>query len=230
MGVGGALLAVGALKALELTELVPPLVYHVLIGAGLFGISVGILFLVRAIDNPLPGSISYEAREAKRTELRTIWEFAREELPECPSWNATKRHYNKTPDGFHLVERVIETRWWSYRSVVGFFTIVPVNDDGIKGLLEGSEFQEVFIAASFRSNRAKGLYVGSIAARGVRARGEALGYLRGSLRQLTGSGLRMVFTRPITTDGLRLAHHHDFSPVNSEADETELGLVYFRHY
>ena len=230
LGIGGALLAIGALQPLNLVTSVPPWAYKLVIAAGVGVIGIGLIYLLRSFENPFSGAISYESREAKRKELRTIWKFAQRMLPECPSWTATKRHYNKTPRGFHVVERIIETRWGTYTKVVGFLTIVPITVSGVKELMDGSEFQEGFIAPSFQSKDAQGIYAGSIAAHGARARGEALGYLRGSLQQLTQSGLGKVFTRPITEHGLRLAHHHNYSPVRPEVDEAELGHIYQRQY
>lgn len=231
LSLGCAFATVGALEPLEVVSGVPPWAYRALIMAGVAGIGASVFFyIIYYCRNFWLPAVAYDVREAKRRELRKIWEFAAAELPERPSWNATKRHYARIPNGFHVIERVVEMRYWTHSSIVGFLTIVPVTADGVRELLNGVEFRESFMAPSFESSIAKGLYIGSIAARGARARGEVLGYLRATLKQLTTSGLPIVFTRPITKDGLRLALKNDYAPVDASVADMELGYIYFRRY
>lgn len=172
----------------------------------------------------------YSARPAKRSELDPIQDLAEKYLPkeEVPSRNDTKQLFKKHPKGFYVVEKRKTRGTDERRKIVGFFTLGPINQLGAKELHKGKPFREEFLARSFKSDQAVGVYIGSVV--GVRgmAEGVATSYLLGRLDNLSDYGLHKVYTRPITMKGLELAKREYFEPVRDDVGPNELKHIYFR--
>jgi hypothetical protein len=105
------------------------------------------------------------------------------------------------------------------RRMVGFFSVFPVTKEAKELLslnqLKGTELIPQQIVS--RGHRAAALYIGGVGAKGFRARERTLGALMGHVAIL-GQKTPLVFTRPVTKDGLRIARQQGFEPVMKGAD------------
>lgn len=172
----------------------------------------------------------YSARLAKRNELDSIQDLAEKYLPnkEVPSRNDTKKIFKKHPKGFYVIEKKKVRGTEERRKIVGFFTLGPINQLGARELHKGKPFREDFLARSFNSDQAVGVYIGSVVGRRGMAEGVATSYLLGRLETLCDYGLRKIYTRPITMQGLELAKREHFEPVRDDVGPHELNQIYFR--
>jgi hypothetical protein len=233
LGVGGSVLGFGAVEQLLSDLPLPHAVYAVSLYGGALLFLVGVILTASSWEPPGMPEVTYEFRPIRRTELHSQLRLVRDLLGEAPPLRSVKDIYNANQKSIWLAERVA-----TYRSgtrsfkVVGFFSLVPLNEEAVALLeeerLDGLRFNSEHICPP--KQRPAGLYVGSIAVHGWRARGEILGYVRSRIDEAAESGIHLVYTRPITRDGLRLAKRHEFLPVADDCKDDELKRIYKREY
>jgi hypothetical protein len=160
---------------------------------------------------------SYDVQVADRGDLEDLHDFcekhAGEHFATLESW---RKRYDKNPDTFFMIKETRKKRFKTTLSLVGAFTIIPVNESA-RELLERDElnavtFSSTHIAAP--SEKPAALYVSGVVGSSFRGRGYALSFLKDRLKTELERGNSLVYTRPMTKDGLRLAKAHGFSPVN----------------
>lgn len=168
----------------------------------------------------------YEARKVTRGELVDAREFSMRFLPEVPPLEQLERIFeasrgcvwfvNESRHGFGLkrIERV------------GFFSLIRLTQAAVQlyehNNLNSFQLDRTHIAGP--RNAAPALYVGGLGARGFRARGWIVQYLRSRIDSFFEQGGKVVFTRPVTDDGLRLAEKLGFRPVDPA--RRSLGSIY----
>lgn len=160
---------------------------------------------------------SYEVEVAKRGDLEELHDFCERyvgaHFATLESWR--KRH-DKNPGTFFMLKEVRRKRFETKITLVGAFTIIPVNDTA-RRLLERDElsavtFSSTHIAAP--SERAAALYISGVIGSNFRSKGAVISFLKDRLKSEQERGNQLVYTRPMTADGLRLAKAYGFSPVN----------------
>jgi hypothetical protein len=236
IGVGGSLLSLGASEVEEKFRSLglPTGLSSAGIYFGAFLLAMGVAFIVVSVELPGRSIVRYEFRRIRRNELRPLLRFARRLLGQAPSLNQVKDLYNTNPNAIWVAERVKEHSASGITStkVVGFFTIVPLTDKAMRLVeeerLDGLHFTSEHIAGPKQKPAA--LYLGSVAAKGFQARAEILAYVRGRIEDEVERGSGIVYTRPISRDGLRLATKYSFLPVAENSASNELGRIYKKTY
>lgn len=160
---------------------------------------------------------NYDVQVADRGDLEDLHDFcenyAGEHFATLESW--TKR-YDKHPGTFFMLKETRKKRFETTVRLVGAFTIIPVNESA-RQLLEKDElsavtFSPTHIAAP--SEKAAALYISGVVGSSFRSKGFVLSFLKDRLKTEQERGNSLVYTRPMTDDGLRLTKAHGFSPVN----------------
>lgn len=229
LGVGGVFVTVSAAPIPDL----PWILSGVALYSGLGLVAGGLLLLAFSLQISLPlPEVEYEFRYIKRNELPKLMRFARRFLEELPPLRTVKAIYRTNPKCFWVAERHSVSRWSESRKWVGFFSVLPMQAAAVD-LLEREELTGLRFTSEHITTlkqQPKALYVGSIAARGFKAKAETLGYIKACVERAVDVGIRVVYTRPVSRDGLRLVRRHDFLPVSDDVEPNELGRVYKREY
>jgi len=160
---------------------------------------------------------SYDIQVADRGDLEDLHDFcenyAGEHFATIESW---RKRYDKHPGTFFMLKETRKKRFKTIVRLVGAFTIIPVNESA-RQLLEGDELSAVTFSPTHiaePSEKAAALYISGVVGSSFRSKGFVLSFLRDRLKTEQERGNSLVYTRPMTDDGLRLAKAHGFSPVD----------------
>lgn len=218
--IGGGLLALSGVKDQTTSIIkVPPVIFTLILVSGivlvLISITIGSYLLIPTIAGRK--LITYEAVLAQRGDLEELHEFFEKHVgPHFATLEAWRKRHDKNPRTFFMVKAITKRKFKKKEVLVGAFTIIPVTDTA-RGLLEKDQlsaatFSPEHIAPT--SEKPAALYISGIVGSNFRARGYALSLLINNLRMEKERGNHLLYTRPMTVDGLRLAKAHGFSPVN----------------
>jgi len=198
----------------------PPVVLTLILIVGVLLILVAtaigiILFLPLIIQHR--SLRTFEPVMAERGDLETLHEFCEKYMGShfatLESWR--KRH-EKNPGTFFMVKEFRKGRFKSQEKLVGAFTIIPVTELA-RELLERGDLSAVTFSPQHVASPlepAAALYISGLVGSNFKSRGFVLSYLVSRLRTEQGLGNHLLYTRPMTTDGLRLAKRYGFYPVN----------------
>jgi len=160
---------------------------------------------------------SYHIQVADRGDLEELHNFcekyAGEHFATLESW---RKRYDKHPGTFFILKETRKKRFKTTIRLVGAFTIIPVNESA-QELLERDELSAVTFSPTHiaePSQKAAALYISGVVGSSFRSKGVVLSFLKERLKTEQERGNSLVYTRPMTNDGLRLAKAHGFSPVN----------------
>lgn len=234
--VGVALLAVFGRKA-EINQLVvelPDWAFSVMLFGGLSSILVGLTWMlvpfavIKEWATSLLEAPRFKCREAKLNDLERLHEFAKEFFGDViATVESMRQWYRKNSQLFYLVHESTARAGKTTAVLVGFFELIPVTKGAVELLereeLSGTTFSEHHIAKPHGQPAA--VYVAGIAARGFRAKAWVLGRVEERLERYRRRGLA-IYTRPVTSTGLRLVKKHDFVPVGPRADDGGLLRIY----
>lgn len=118
--------------------------------------------------------------------------------------------------------------------MVGYYCIIPLNEKGTD-LVEAEKLDGTSIAPEHMIPHRKGrirktpssIYIGGVVAKNrIRIRQFVLGSLIAHLNQEFDNGVSIVFSRPVTDDGMRLIKKYDFKPVNKFVSQYEMNHIY----
>lgn len=230
LGVVAVLLALAVVKGSSVDPHLPGSVYQ----AAFWAAIIAFLLLFAAWLLALFGDWLYRGviesfRSLKRSELQDLVPFFDRVVGgERPSLNELKKIFNANSDVFKVLEKVVQYNQKKRSELVGFCTIVPMKRDAEQLLateqLNGLRMNAEHIASSMKQARV--LYIGSIGAQGSKPRAAVLNYVLGVMDDAAGHGVRKVYTRPVTKDGLRVALRYGFEPVMADAKPDELKRLY----
>jgi hypothetical protein len=100
------------------------------------------------------------------------------------------------------------------KTLVGVFKVLPLAQDAV-ALIESEQVTGANLTAEHLvkfGERAAGLYIGDVAAMNRRAKGEVVRRLRLIVQQYAANKVP-IYTRPLTSDGVRLVRKYLFVPV-----------------
>jgi hypothetical protein len=184
----------------------------------------GTLILLWALIGWVVNNVNIEqpdVRQAERGELKKVLRFAARLIPETPTLRTAKNLLNRNPSILWVLEKKGGVFGMEWRRLVGFFSLLPVTSDAArslrKGDLEGIHFGPDHICSPGQFSPS--LYIGALAATRGHARDQLLMYLRGRIEEEVAHGVRELFARPVTQDGLRLVKRHGFECVVSRDDD-----------
>jgi hypothetical protein len=168
----------------------------------------------------------FDAKPVKRGELAEIRELSLRFVPQVPSLAQVQSVFEAGRRCFWFVELTEKSRGSKKSRRVGFFSLLPLTAQAValfeRNSLDGLRLDRTHICGP----RAKpaGLYIGGMGAAGFRARGWLVQHLRARIDHFFEDGGTVVFARPVTDDGLRIAQGIGFFPVVQ--DQQGLGNVY----
>lgn len=168
---------------------------------------------------------SFEASHVKRKELEDVRSLSADFITQVPSLAHLQAIYDAGRCCVWFVEKK-SGRWGERSKKIGFFSLIRLTDQAI-GLLstnsiDAFRFDRSHIAGP--KKKSKALYVGGLGAHGLRGKGWLVQHMRGRISQFFSEGGEVVFTRPVTEDGLRIAKKLKFVPAVSGQDG--LGNIY----
>lgn len=146
-----------------------------------------------------------------------------------PSVNALKAMFSANKNIFRFYKRKSMRGEKKIVEVKGFCTVIPMNKAAEellrKGELNGLKMDGTHIAGV--KDRCSVFYIGSIGGEGAHAKAAVLTYVLGVVDEFSQRGCTRVYTRPITTDGLRVAKAYGF--VRADGDGAlELGELCYK--
>lgn len=226
LAVAGSMIAVSSTDLLgaNAAELKEPLetmgVVFVIIG---FGLIVWPFIPERAHKD-------YDPRRAKRGDLKVIYDLCNRVFDgEVSSFNKMKQWFNHNKNIFYVIEEIRRKAGFKRSKIVGYYSIIPLTKSAAtlvkKEELYGTDFTTEHIAKETETPAA--YYIGGVAAKGWRAKGVAVNYLKGKALDLHDNVFMPFLTRPITRDGLRLAQKYDFFPIR-ETTKNPMSVVHIR--
>ena len=201
----------------------PDVLFVVALLLGFFAIAVAVVigsymawlrFIERRAEHLFVPSVVAE------TELEEYHEFCSSLLPDgLASLARWRERMRKNKDIFFAIHEVKIAKFQSRKTMVGAFSLTPITDETAQLLVEekitGLDFVDDHLCAP--AEKPASLYLTAIAAKGFRARGLTVSFLREQLLGAVQRGIKQVLTKPHTADGLRLAQKFEFVPINRHA-------------
>lgn len=198
-----------------------------------FGVFLLLLLFIAAVARPLiswtTADKSLGIRFAKRKEIEDFLPFYQSVIGgPMPPMNEVKRTFKVNGEILRFLEHITRGRNTEKKKLVGFCTVLPLKREAV-ALLEREQLNGLKLTrdhvCSPRETPAA-IYIGSIGAKGSEAKAAILHYVLGVIHDQAAHGVRCVYTRPTTKDGLRVAKQYGFSPVAENAGANELGRMY----
>jgi hypothetical protein len=176
---------------------------------------------------------SFECRAVSRDEIKSLLHFSSHLLPgSVMPLRDVKTIHQVNPSALFIGERTWRLWGLEITRKVGCFSLLPLTREAsellAKEALDGLSLTPLHICKPNRKPAA--LYLGSIAAKGFRNKADIILYVKGRLSDEVDRGVRVIYTRPISKDGLRLAHRHRFMPVADGVADDQLGRIYRKNF
>lgn len=234
--IGGALVVVST-QVPTLASAIPAILLRIGFIAGwvisVFGILMVLAGWALGFQFPelLPES-GIRFRHFNRSELVELLKYAKNHVGQVPTLRTAKKIFKITPNAFYVAERQRALFGYKISRCVGMFSLLPLTRAAVSlledGNLDALRFTSEHIATSNDSTAA--LYVGTVIGDGKPVQGQVVAYLMSLIDQRARDGIAIVYTRPITNDGLKLARRYEFEPVEEGVPQNELGHVYKREF
>jgi hypothetical protein len=163
----------------------------------------------------------YECRKARESDLQKIYDIA----TELYDWNVSpleimKQWHKHNKSIFWVIEKKVFSKNKMIKSFEGYFCVIPIEDTTLdpflKGEVTGASFETKHITPDRR--KFSTVYVGGVAAYSNTAKGHAMLGLKQYINFLFERGVTRILTRPVNSDGLRVAQHHNFVPLGIKPD------------
>ncbi|HWS55665.1 MAG TPA: hypothetical protein VN228_16115 [Pyrinomonadaceae bacterium] len=240
---GGGLIAIMSVRGdLEKAfPFLPPYFYRLCLLVGFPVAVLGILLIVlplgtiqnvvrwwrRHWDKP------YDCKTAKWEDLKAIHSFATEELGQVSDLQKMERWFQTNRQIFWIITDK-SAQGPREKQLVGYYAVLPLNKEA-SDLLGTEQIEGISLAPEhlipYRRGRIRktpaSIYVGGIVSKkGPRVRHFVLGSLIGHLNQEKLNGVKTVFSRPVTDDGLRLVKKYGFRPVSRFVNGYQMNHIY----
>lgn len=228
--IAGLLLAVAALKGTYVDPHLPDRLNVALLWSALVStVFVFAAWLVSQIGDWLSRDVTESFRAIKRSEIQHLIPFYDRVVGgDRPSLNELKEIFAANSQVFRVCEKVISRGHQRKSQFVGLCTIVPMARESEDLLaseqLHGLRMNKSHIARPKQASRV--LYIGSIGADGVQAKAAVMSYVLGIIDDAANHGVKRVYTRPVTIDGLRVAKKYGFEPVKPDVGPDDLRRLY----
>lgn len=209
---------------------VPAFWYDILL---IIGIALIILAGLLFSGSKLPRirSVIYGIAKVEPAALRNVHDFILTVLDDVASFEVFRSWYEKNPDVIQAVVKVTTSGFGARQELVGFFSVIPITEEA-QALLESNELMCAAFTADHicdRTERPAAYYIGALGGVGRRGRHATLLQLMGYVTALLRRHSKLVFTRPMTEVGFRLAKDYRFSPVRKDVDDPK-NTIYVRDF
>ena len=164
----------------------------------------------------------------KPMEMDLSIQLSKKLFPSIPTKRELKSIYKANNSICQMQFRKMKLFGITLDKATGVFSAAPVNK-AARNLLEkeelhGLKFSDKHIIKEKRPYTC--LYIGAVGAIGIRARRHLMDYLKEFIHVEFQKGVDVVFTRPTTKDGLRVAKAFGFTPVLDDVAPDELDRLY----
>lgn len=164
----------------------------------------------------------------KPREMDLSIELSKKLFPSIPTKRELKSLYKANNSICQIQFREIKFFGITLNKPTGLFSALPMNK-AARNLLEkeelhGLKFSDKHIIKENRPYTC--LYIGAVGAIGPRAKRQILEFLKGFIHAEFKKGVEIIFTRPTTNDGLRVAKASGFIPVLDDVASNELDRLY----
>jgi hypothetical protein len=197
-----------------------------LVAAGLTIIlaSLGFRFFPKEILAGL--TPDYKFVTARVEDLPFIYRMAYEQFGnEVSSLSTMRSWYAKNPEIFIVLHRIGRRRYGESREIVGYLCTIPLSQRGLSKILSG-EYIRNLLKQDIQSPKRQcaAIYIGAIVGLSYKAKGNILLVATREIETYLHHRTRMILTRPITHDGLRIVLKHGFVPVQDRSQPNIDGL------
>jgi hypothetical protein len=179
----------------------------------------------------LPLATLYYPAAVRPDQLQELYGFISGTLDGVAPYEVFRAWYDKNPEVIRAVVRERAYPLLRKRRVVGFYSLFPVSREArdllSRNILKGTALEPAHILPKGRKPAA--LYIGAIGAKGRRGREATLQFLMGQLASEVERRCSLVFTRPMTPDGLRLARKYGFREVEADTFDRS-DTIYVRDF
>jgi len=195
------------------------------------GMALIILAVIFFLSSKLPRGplITYGIAHVERAGLPNIHKFIRTILDDVAPFEVFQGWYEKNPNIIQAVIKVKSKPFQVQQEIVGFFSVFPITENA-RLLLNQNEL----LGASFTADHIckpnetpAAYYIGAMGGVGWRGREATLYQLLGYVAALLRRDGKLVYTRPMTNDGLRWARNYRFVPVKKNVDDPK-NTIYVR--
>lgn len=244
---GGGLIAITQVKD-QLHEVFPRLTggfYTFCLVVGFVMVVIGILVIILPINTSLKAAQKlkeifgldqkpYESKIAKWRDLKPIHEYGKRRLGTDVSNLKKAETWFRTNNQIFWLVIDNSIKGSHEEQMIGYYAVFPLNQQATELLeaekVDGTSFETEHIIPYRRGRIRKtphSLYVGGIVAESkMRVRQFILGSLIAHLNHEKENGVKVLFTRPVTADGLRLVKKYGFRPVNKFVTGYQMNHIY----
>lgn len=194
----------------------------------MFGLGIVIYIFWGAVKLWGTTEYSFHIHRMKPSQMDFSIKISNKLFPVIPTKRELKCIYKVNNAVCKLQYRIIKFLGLDVAKYTGICSIVPMTDKA-KALLEAENLNGLTFTPEHISKPRQEhtcLYIGSVGAIGARAKKHILIFLEGVIDSEFGKGIDVVFTRPTTKNGLRIAKRFGFIPVMDDAGEDELNRLY----
>lgn len=224
-GLGAALLTIVQVKNDILSIVTLPLIFFpiiLIIGVFLL-IASAILFLSNTCINIrgklFCNSIAYSTCIAKKSDLIYLHQLCDKQIPgvfaSISRWYERHQKNNKI---IYITKKIKNSPFKSEEEIVGGFSIFPISKNISEYLdterISGVEFFDDHILNS--KEKPYSLYIAWIVANDIKSKAYTLSILRNIVIRHMKTGVKAVYAKPSTNDGLRLIRSYKFMPLNNQ--------------
>lgn len=241
LAIGGALLALVSLKK-DINNILHQIVgffpvdsiYDILTILGIIVLMISFYlyffgYIKPKLDKCKVTDLTYETRILKLHEIQWATDFCNEFLPQFtndPSFISYCISLNSNI--FNIIVEIKTNKSQKVERIIGYFAVFPLTAEGNKQLLKNNwniksvDNEVIAKDGAFYDS----IYLAMILARNdIKSKAKTLDVFEGYVTGLKSKNVRLLFTRPVTDDGFRLAQQKKLIPVKKN---TESNMIYYR--
>jgi hypothetical protein len=177
-------------------------------------------------------TVQYVCTKVGQKQLEALHAFCEGILGAVANIQLVREWHDKNPNVLYWVNAQMSQPYQQQSSIVGVFSVFPITDEAAQlfsqNKLRGSALTANYVVAPGEDPAA--IYIGAVAARGPRAKQQTLIALMGYVTALTAKKASIVYTCPVTNDGLRVAKQYGFHCVLQDAPADERQAVFVRDF
>ncbi|MEE9356675.1 MAG: hypothetical protein V3U75_13880 [Methylococcaceae bacterium] len=223
-GTGSFIAAIPALTRVPGPGTIATLFTYSGLGIGVIGVAMILIPFIPKWQENYP-----TVRRVGRNDLKRAYIFCGGVFGDnFSSFNSVKKWFRHNNKMFWLVEKVKHNGPVKVSVITGFFSVLPLTQEGVDmlldGQIDGTHFTTKHIALNF--NTPVAYYVGAIGSKGGKSKGVALGALTERMSAFLETYPAPIYARPTTRDGLRIARQY-FEAVDGSGTR-DMNKLYVR--
>lgn len=231
--IGAFLIGLTTLKA-QVDEFVniPAYVYSWLIPFAIVLFVSGLILVAFSYYRPSKNKlfIDYDCEPVIYEDLVILYELCVDQLgADVVSLDLMRRLFAVNNEIFVKVLEIRTRGPVTTRKIVGFFDIIPVNEDTSRELREGLILTGALLVNKVLNADVSphGIYIGGVFALNYKAKAATMAFMKAAIKSYRKQGVKEMYARPTTDIGLRLLTNSGFMPLERSSD-VGLNQIYFK--